>query len=176
MGDTRLTSHTNISTLGKRHHQNDTTTPYIHFSAGIKSIRGNEFGSSVAWTTAACLHQISDFSVLLCSQDVIVIFVDFIRIESISKPKVCNDDVPILIKQKIFLLWETSAAVSYQFEISMNDTFLMQIWNAADQLCEKFTSYMVLQITMGEDVAEQFPTACIFEDNANVSVGIFDVA
>jgi len=77
-------------------HQNDATTPNVDFASCIQAICNDEFRGGVAGTSATCLHQVADSSVVFWCDD-IIICPHFINVESVGKSKVCDDDVPILI-------------------------------------------------------------------------------
>ena len=96
MEDILPTLRTTVRSIGLEWYQNNTTTPDIDFSSGIKAVRDYELRRSVAWTSATRLHQIANFSILLSSENEVA-FSKFCHIEGISETKIADDDVSILV-------------------------------------------------------------------------------
>ena len=84
--------------------------------------------------------------------------------EPIGETKVRDDHVPVSIEEEVF-----------EFEVAVDDLFLMNIPDTRDELTEKFARVLLLQVTVGEDVVEEFTTRRVLEDDADILVRLDDV-
>lgn len=154
-------------------YQNDTTTPDIHLASGVEGVADNELGSCVARATATCLHEITlpgsvaldavqthsfhEFPVgevkLLLLSEILI------RIESVGKAKVGNNDVAVAVQEQVF-----------QFQISVNDSLLVKIADTRNKLGKQTAGRIVLQVSVVENIVEQLASRCILENDANVSL------
>ena len=84
--------------------------------------------------------------------------------EPIGETKVGDYHVPMPVEEEVF-----------EFEVAMNDFFLVNVPDARDELTEEFARILLLQVTVGKDVVEEFATRRVFEDDTDVLVGFDDV-
>jgi len=57
----------------------------------------------------------------------------------------------------------------------MDDLFLVYIPDTRDKLREKPAGILFLQVTMGEDMVEKLASGRVFENNADILVGLNDI-
>lgn len=84
--------------------------------------------------------------------------------ESIRKTKVGNYHIPVSIEQEVF-----------EFEVAMDDLFLVNIPDAGDELTKEFACILLLEVTMGKDMVKKFAAGRVLENDADVLVGLDDV-
>jgi hypothetical protein len=94
---------TAISIFLKLAYQNDSATPNVHLPSGIEPICNNKFGRSIARTPTTCLHEVTHLPIVIRSDDIIILS-DFLDVECIGEAEISNNDVPVLIQQKVFLM------------------------------------------------------------------------
>ena len=118
-------------------YENNSAAPNVHLSARVEGVTNYQFRGSVARTAAAGLHQItSSHATRIKSIEfelahklfVAEVVFDFVRqlvfgVKCVGEPKVSDDNVAILIKEKIF-----------QFQISVDNAFLVQVSDTRDKL------------------------------------------
>lgn len=80
-------------------------------------------------------------------------------LEPVGETEVSDYHVPVSIKEEVF-----------EFEVAMDDLFLVNVPNTRDELTKKFARVLLLQVAVGEDVVEEFTTGGVLEDDANVLV------
>lgn len=145
-------------------HQYDTATPNIHLPACIQSVAHNQLWSRIARTTAASLHEITPphpldvysiqshplHELFICQVifNLLSQFVDWVEI--VGETKIGNDNVAVSIEQQVL-----------QLQVTMYDSFLVEVPDARYELGEKSTGSVVLEVSMVQDVVEQLPTGSI---------------
>lgn len=85
-------------------------------------------------------------------------------LEPVGEPKVCDDDVPVSIKEEVF-----------ELQVPMDDLLLVNVPDAGDELRKEFCGVTLAQIAMGEDMVKELATGSVLEDDANVLVCLYDV-
>jgi hypothetical protein len=84
--------------------------------------------------------------------------------EPVGKTKVCYYHVPMPIKEEIF-----------EFQVAVDNLFLVDVPDARDELTEEFARIFLLQVAVSENVVKKFTTGRVFEDDANILVRLDDV-
>ena len=84
--------------------------------------------------------------------------------ESVRKTKVRDYHVLVLIEQE-----------ASEFEVAMDDLFLVDIPDAGDKLAEQFARILLLEITVGKDMVKKFTAGRVLENDANVLVRLDDI-
>ena len=101
---------------GQHSIQNNTATPDVHLLACIERVTHHKFWRSVARASATGLHQIAsshpfrveavqlEFSNKVFVGQIIFNLVGKLidRVEGVREPKICDDDIPILVEQEDF--------------------------------------------------------------------------
>ena len=85
-------------------------------------------------------------------------------LEPIGKTEVCYYHVSMSIEEEVF-----------EFQVAVDDLFLVDVPDAGDELSEEFACIFLLQVAVGENVVEEFAARRVFEDDADVLVGLDDV-
>ena len=63
--------------------------------------------------------------------------------EPIGETKVRDDHVPLSIEEEVF-----------EFEVAVDDLFLVNVPDARNELTKEFARVLLLQVAVGEDVVE----------------------
>ena len=84
--------------------------------------------------------------------------------ESVRETKVGDYHVPVSVEQEVF-----------EFEVAMDDLFLVNIPDAGDELTKEFACVLLLEVTMGKDMVKEFTAGRVLENDANVFVRLDDV-
>ena len=84
--------------------------------------------------------------------------------EAVGETKVGDYHVPMPIEEEVF-----------EFEVAMNDLFLVNVPDARDELTEEFARILLLQVAVGKDVVEEFTTRRVLEDDADILVRLDNV-
>ena len=79
--------------------------------------------------------------------------------ESVSETKIGDYHVPMPIKEEVF-----------EFEVAMNDLFLVDVPDARDELTKEFARILLLEVAVGKDVVEEFTAGRVFEDDTDIFV------
>ena len=79
--------------------------------------------------------------------------------EPIGETKVRDYHVPVAIEEEVF-----------EFEVPMDDLFLVNVPDTRNELTEEFARILLLQVAVGEDVVEEFATRRVLEDDTNILV------
>jgi len=84
--------------------------------------------------------------------------------EPIGEAKVRDYHVPVSVEEEVF-----------EFKVTMNDLFLVNVPDARDELTEEFACVLLLQVAVGKDVVEEFTTRRVLEDDTDVLVRLDNV-
>jgi hypothetical protein len=84
--------------------------------------------------------------------------------EPIRETEVRDYHVPVPIEEEVF-----------EFEVAMNDLFLVDVPDARDELTKKFARILLLEVTVGKDVVEEFTTGRVLEDDTDILVRLDNV-
>ena len=84
--------------------------------------------------------------------------------ESVRETKVGDYHVPVPVEQEVF-----------EFEVAMDDLFLVDIPDAGDELTKEFACVLLFEVTMGKDMVKEFTAGRVLENDANVFVRLDDV-
>ena len=84
--------------------------------------------------------------------------------EPIGETEVRDDHVSVSIEEEVF-----------EFEVAVNDLFLVNVPDARDELTKEFARVLLLQVAVGEDVVEEFTTRRVLEDDADILVRLNDI-
>ena len=79
--------------------------------------------------------------------------------EPIGETEVRDDHVSVSIEEEVF-----------EFEVAVNDLFLVNVPDARDELTKEFARILLLKIAVGKDVVEEFTTGRVLEDDTDVLV------
>jgi hypothetical protein len=79
--------------------------------------------------------------------------------EPIGETEVRDYHVSMPIEEEVF-----------EFEVAVDDLFLVNVPDARDELTEEFARILLLQVAVGEDVVEEFTTRRVLEDDTDVLV------
>jgi len=85
-------------------------------------------------------------------------------LEAVGEPKVGHDHVPVSVEEQIL-----------EFEVTMDDLFLMKVPDGRDKLSEQLAGIAFFEVAVGEDVIEEFAAGGIFEDDSDVLVSFDDI-
>ena len=85
-------------------------------------------------------------------------------LKTIGEPKVGDDHVPVSVEEQIF-----------EFEVAMDNLFLMKVPDGGNELSKQLAGVAFFEVTVGEDVVEEFAAGGIFEDDPDVLVGFDDI-
>ena len=105
----------------------------------------NHFGGSIAWRSTGSLESL----------------VFFIKI---GETKVNNPQSVVVVEQKIF-----------RFEISVADTALVQILDAADEFSINFGCLLFLETGVSDDEIKQLATVSILHNHKQFLVSFYDL-
>jgi hypothetical protein len=111
--------------------QDDTTRPNIDSGTDVETFCHDEFGCGITGGTTTCGHE--------------VILVAF---EAVSKTKVGDDNIAVLVEQEVFKL-----------QVTVNNVLLVQVVDTRDELCEQTRRILLFEVTIGENVVKQL-AAC----------------
>ena len=127
---------------GQHSVEDNTATPNIHGRSNVPAVGNDEFGSGVTRGPTTRLHE-------------------FIRLvfKPVCEPKVRDYHVPMPVKEEVF-----------EFEVPMDDLFLVNVPDARDELTKEFARILFLQIAVGKDMVEEFATGRVLEDDTDVLV------
>lgn len=114
-------------------YQNHTAAPDINLAPRVQAVTNDKFWGGVAGTAAARLHEIafpvavgfdsiqpSALNEFAIRQTVLFVLRQFlVRVEGIREAEICDDDVPIPIKEQIL-----------ELQIPMHNPLLVQIANS----------------------------------------------
>ena len=67
--------------------------------------------------------------------------------EPIGETKVCYYHVSVSIKEEVF-----------EFQVAVDDLFLVDVPDAGDELTEEFARIFLLQVAVSQDMVEEFTT------------------
>lgn len=84
--------------------------------------------------------------------------------EPVGETKVGDYHVPVPIEEEVL-----------EFEVAMDDLFLVNVPDTGDELTEELARILLLQVTVGEDVVEEFTTRRVLEDDADVLVRLDNI-
>lgn len=110
--------------------EDDTTAPDVDGAPDVHALTHDQLGRGVARAATTGAHEI-----------VLLLF------ELVGESKVSDDDVPGFIEEEIF-----------EFEISMDDVFRVQVMDARDELGKEFRGIAFFEITMGKNVIKELST------------------
>jgi len=79
--------------------------------------------------------------------------------EPIGETEVRDYHIPMPIEEEVF-----------EFEVTMDDLFLVNVPDARDELTEEFACVLLLQVAVGKDMVEEFATRRVLEDDTDVLV------
>ena len=79
--------------------------------------------------------------------------------ESVGETKVRDYHVPVSVEEEVF-----------EFEVTVDDLFLVNVPDARDELTEEFARILLLEVAVGEDVVEEFTTRRVLEDDTDILV------
>lgn len=82
-------------------------------------------------------------------------------VEDVGKAKVGDDDVAISVQQQVL-----------ELQVPVHDTLLVQVADAGHQLGEQTTGGRILEVAVSEDVVKELTARSVFEDDADVPVGL----
>ena len=85
-------------------------------------------------------------------------------LEPVGEPKVCDDDVPVSIKEEVF-----------ELQVPMDDLLLVNVPDAGDELTEQLAGILLLEIPMGQNMVEEFTTRRVLEDDPDILVRLDNV-
>ncbi len=85
-------------------------------------------------------------------------------LEAVCEAKVGHDHVPVSVEEEIL-----------EFEVTMDNLFLMKVPDGRNELCKQFASVAFFEVAVGKDVIEEFAAGGIFEDDPDVFVGFDDI-
>ena len=81
-------------------------------------------------------------------------------LEPVGEAEICDDNVTISVEEQIF-----------ELEITVDNLLLMDIPYSTDQLCKELSRVFFSEISVGEDMIEEFSTRGVVEDDTDVFVG-----
>lgn len=85
-------------------------------------------------------------------------------LETVCKAKVCDDDIPVAIKEKVL-----------ELEITVDDFLLVDVPDTRDELGKELCGVFFLEVAMGKNVVEELASGGILENNADVFVCLYDI-
>ena len=132
---------------GQHSVEDDTATPNVHGGSDVHAVGNDKFGSSITRGPTTCLHE----------------FIGLV-FESIGETEVRDYHVPVSVKEEVF-----------EFEVTMNDLFLVNVPDAGYELTKEFACVLLLEVAVGEDVVEEFTSRRVLEDDTDVLVGFDNV-
>ena len=79
--------------------------------------------------------------------------------EPIRETEVGDYHVPMPVEEKVF-----------EFEVTMNDLFLVNVPDARDELTKEFARILLLEVSVGKDMVEEFTAGRVLENDTDVLV------
>jgi len=79
--------------------------------------------------------------------------------EPVGETEVRDYNIPMPIEEEVF-----------EFEITMDNLFLVNVPDARYELAEEFACVLLLQVAVGKDMVEKFTTRRVLEDDTDVLV------
>jgi len=58
----------------------------------------------------------------------------------------------------------------FEFEVAMNDLFLVNVPDARDELTKEFARILLLEVSVGKDMIEEFTAGRVLENDTDVLV------
>jgi hypothetical protein len=77
----------------------------------------------------------------------------------VGKTEIGNDHISVTVEEQVL-----------QLEVAMDNFLLVDVPNTGDELREQLGSVLFAEITMGQDVVEEFSSRRVFQDDADVLV------
>ena len=84
--------------------------------------------------------------------------------EPVGKTEVRNYHVSVSVEEEVF-----------EFEVSVDNLFLVNVPDAGDELTEELARILLLEVSMGQNMVEEFTTRRVLEDDADILVGLDNV-
>jgi len=122
--------------------EDDTATPDINCASDVETLADNKLRCSITGASAGRLHEV--VSTVL---------------ESVGEPEIGDDHVAVTVEKQIL-----------ELEVAMDDFLLVDVPNAGYELGEQLCSVLFAQISMGQNVVEQFAAGCVLKDDTDVFI------
>lgn len=127
---------------GQHSVEDDAATPNVHGGPDVHAVGNDKFGSGITRGPTTCLHELVG-----------------LVLESIGEAEIRDYHVPVSVEEEVF-----------EFEVPVDNLFLMNVPDARDELTEEFARILLLEVAVGEDVVEEFTTRRVLENNTDVLV------
>ena len=84
--------------------------------------------------------------------------------ETVGKTEVGDDDIAITVQEQVFKL-----------QVTMDNLLLVDIPDTGDELSKQLASVSLTEVPVSEDVVEELTTRRVFENNADILVGLNNI-